>query len=128
MTRAAHWWAGRQAADCRRFTAQVRGKKNVVLDRSLVGPIGTVVKVSTLQEYGVDKFFILENDNADTTQRNVVFIARGESGRHAAAIAGEQPKKKNPPKKTLDFALGLHNGSKGDIVDVTLFGGGQSAG
>ncbi|KAL6869574.1 Vacuolar protein-sorting-associated protein 33 [Amphichorda felina] len=67
----------------------VRGKKNVVLDRSLVGPIGTVVKVSTLQEYGVDKFFILENDNADTTQRNVVFIARGESGRHAAAIADQ---------------------------------------
>jgi lysine-specific histone demethylase 1 len=36
----------------------------------------------------VDKFFILENDNADTSQRNVVFISRGECGRHAEAIAG----------------------------------------
>jgi lysine-specific histone demethylase 1 len=48
-----------------------------------------VVKVSTLQEYGVDKFFILENNNIDTSQRNVVFIARGECGRHAEAIAGQ---------------------------------------
>ena len=69
-------------------STQVRGKKNVVLDQSLVGPIGTIVKVATLQEYGVDKFFILENDNADTSQRNVVFISRGECGRHAEAIAG----------------------------------------
>jgi hypothetical protein len=36
----------------------------------------------------VDKFFILENDNADTSQRNVVFISRGECGRHAETIAG----------------------------------------
>ena len=60
----------------------------MVLDRSLVGPIGTIVKVATLQEYGVDKFFILENDNADASQQSIVFIARGESGRHAEAIAG----------------------------------------
>ncbi|KAF4955486.1 hypothetical protein FGADI_4459 [Fusarium gaditjirri] len=67
----------------------VRGKKNVVLDQSLVGPIGTIVKVAVLQEYGVDKFFILENDNADTSQRNVVFISRGECGRHSEAIAAQ---------------------------------------
>ena len=48
-----------------------------------------MVKVSTLQEYGVDKFFVLENNNIDTSQRNVVFIARGECGRHAEAIAGQ---------------------------------------
>ncbi|KAK7968997.1 vacuolar sorting [Apiospora saccharicola] len=65
----------------------VRGKKNLVIERSLAGPIGTVVKVSTLQDYGVDKFFFLENNNADTSQRNVVFMARGECARHAGAIA-----------------------------------------
>lgn len=58
-----------------------------MFDRSLVGPIGTVVKVTTLQEYGVDKFFILDNDNVDTSQHNVVFVARGECGRHAETIA-----------------------------------------
>lgn len=53
-----------------------------------MGPIGIIVKVAVLQEYGVDKFFILENDNVDTSQQNVIFIARGESGRHAETIAG----------------------------------------
>lgn len=68
---------------------QVRGKKNLVIERSLAGPVGVIVKVSTLHDYGVDKFFFLENNNADTSQRNVVFIARGECARHAQAIAGE---------------------------------------
>ncbi|KAL9943814.1 hypothetical protein ACHAQF_007260 [Verticillium nonalfalfae] len=68
----------------------VRGKLNLVLERSLAGPIGAIVKVATLQEYGVDKFFFLENDNADTSQRNVVFIARGECARSAPKIADKQ--------------------------------------
>jgi vacuolar protein sorting-associated protein 33A len=67
---------------------QVRGKKNLVLERGLAGPINLFVKFSTLQEYGVDKLFFLENGNADVSQRNVVFIARGESARHAQSIAG----------------------------------------
>jgi hypothetical protein len=69
---------------------QVRGKKNLVLEKSLAGPLGIIVKASTLRDYGVDNFFFLENNNADTSQRNVVFIARGECGRHARAIAGEE--------------------------------------
>ncbi|EFX02614.1 vacuolar sorting protein [Grosmannia clavigera kw1407] len=69
----------------------VRGKKNLVLEQTLAGPIGTIVKVSTLQDYGVDKFFFLENGNTDTSQHNVVFLARGECGRHAQAIAGDYP-------------------------------------
>jgi len=67
---------------------QVRGKKNLVLERGLAGPINLFVKFSTLQEYGVDKLFFLENGNADVSQRNVVFVARGESARHAQSIAG----------------------------------------
>jgi hypothetical protein len=72
---------------------QVRGKKNLVLERSLAGPINLFVKFSTLQEYGVDKLFFMENGNADVSQRNVVFIARGESARHAQSIAGMLPLK-----------------------------------
>ena len=67
---------------------QVRGKKNLILEKDLAGPIGLFVNFSTLQDYGVDKVFFLENGNADTSQRNVVFIARGEIARHAQSIAG----------------------------------------
>lgn len=66
----------------------MRGKKNLILEKDLAGPIGVFVKFSTLQDYGVDKIFFLENGNADTSQRNVVFIARGESARHTQTIAG----------------------------------------
>jgi hypothetical protein len=59
-----------------------------VIEQSLAGPLGLFVKFSTLQDYGVDKVFFLENGNADVSQRNVVFIARGESARHAQSIAG----------------------------------------
>ncbi|KAF4123515.1 vacuolar protein sorting-associated protein 33A [Geosmithia morbida] len=83
----------------------VRGKKNVVLDRSLVGPIGTVVKVSTLQEYGVDKFFILENNNVDASQRNVIFIARGECAKHADNIAAQIKRVQRESQTGHDFHI-----------------------
>lgn len=71
---------------------QVRGKKNLVIEKSLAGPIGVFVKFSTLQEYGVDKVFFLENDNVDTSQRNVIFLARGEKATQPMAIAGTSAK------------------------------------
>ncbi|KAG6041781.1 hypothetical protein E4U41_001993 [Claviceps citrina] len=81
----------------------VRGKKNIVFDQSLVGPIGTIVKVNTLQEYGVDKFFVLENNNVDTSQHNVVFIARGECGRHAETIANQIKRVRHQSQATHEF-------------------------
>lgn len=67
---------------------QVRGKKNLVIEKALSGPIGIFVKFSTLQEHGVDKVFYLENDNVDTSQKNNIFLARGEPAANALAIAG----------------------------------------
>lgn len=60
----------------------------MVIEKALAGPVGVFVKFSTLQEYGVDRVFLLENDNVDSSQRNVVFLARGEKASHAQAIAG----------------------------------------
>lgn len=67
---------------------QVRGKKNLVIERSLAGTIGLFVKFSTLQEYGVDKLFFLENHNVDSTQRNLVFLVRGENAKAIRTVAG----------------------------------------
>lgn len=67
---------------------QVRGKKNLVIEKSLAGSVGIFVKFSTLQDYGVDKVFFLENDNVDASQRNVIFLARGEKASQPIAIAG----------------------------------------
>lgn len=67
---------------------QIRGKKNIVFEKALSGPLNLLLKFSTLQEYGVDKPFFLENGNVDSSQRNVVFIARGDKTKTVLAIAG----------------------------------------
>ena len=67
---------------------QVRGKKNLVIEKALAGPVGILVKFSTLQEHGVDKVFVVENDNVDASQKNVIFLARGEKATAPIAIAG----------------------------------------
>ncbi len=59
-----------------------------MIEKSLAGPIGLFIKFSTLQEYGVDKVFFLENDNVDSSQKNIIFLARGEEASQAIAVAG----------------------------------------
>jgi hypothetical protein len=69
-------------------TVQTRGKKNLVISQELAGPVGLFVKFSVLQEYGVDRVFLLENANIDSSQRNVVFLVRGEKAHHVRIVAG----------------------------------------
>lgn len=59
-----------------------------MIEKSLAGPIGLFIKFSTLQEYGVDKVFFLENGNVDSLQKNIIFLARGEEASQAIAVAG----------------------------------------
>lgn len=50
--------------------------------------MGLFVKFSELQDYGVHRVFYLENANIDSSQRNVVFLVRGEKARHVRTVAG----------------------------------------
>ena len=59
-----------------------------MIGKDLTGPIGLIVKFSTLQEYGVDKVFVLENGNTDSSQRNIVYLVHGEKAIHVQAVAG----------------------------------------
>lgn len=74
-----------------------------MIEQTLAGPIGLFVKFTTLQDYGVDKVFFLENDNLDTSQKNVVFLASGEKASQCIAIAGMYVM-----KFLFLLALGLH--------------------
>jgi vacuolar protein sorting-associated protein 33A len=67
---------------------QVRGKKNLVLSKGLTGPLGLFVGFGTLKDYGVDKVFELENDNTDSSQRNIVYLVHGEKAGPVQAVAG----------------------------------------
>jgi len=101
-------WAGLQASS---LLFQVRGKKNLVLEKSLAAPLGLYVKPSTLQEYGVDRIFYLESDNVDSSQRNVVFLTRGENPSTVSTVAGEST-------SFIRVAIhAFHSGHKVDCAD-----------
>ncbi|EZF32399.1 hypothetical protein H109_01830 [Trichophyton interdigitale MR816] len=67
----------------------VRGKKNLVVSRDLAGPVGLFVKFSVLQEYGVDRVFLIENGNVDSSQRNVIFLVHAEKPNHVLSAADQ---------------------------------------
>ncbi|WPH02440.1 Vacuolar protein sorting-associated protein 33A [Acrodontium crateriforme] len=83
----------------------IRGKKNLVIERSLAGTIGLFVKFSTLQEYGVDKLFFLENHNVDSTQRNLVFLVRGENAKAIRTVAEQIRLVRSESKIDHDFSI-----------------------
>ncbi|KAL9027149.1 MAG: hypothetical protein Q9196_004285, partial [Gyalolechia fulgens] len=83
----------------------VRGKKNLVIEQSLAGPVGLFVKFSVLQEYGVDKVFFLENDNLDSSQKNVIFLASGEKASQCIAIAGQIKRLQQNSNTAHDFSV-----------------------
>ena len=59
-----------------------------MIEKTIADTIGIFVKFSALQEHGVDKLFLLENNNVDSSQKNVVFLARGDKATAALAVAG----------------------------------------
>jgi len=61
----------------------------LVISKDLAGPVGLFVKFSELQEYGVDRVFLLENANLDSSQRNVVFLVHAERVNQVATVASE---------------------------------------
>ncbi|CAI6279343.1 unnamed protein product [Periconia digitata] len=83
----------------------IRGKKNLVLQKSLAGPLNLLVKFSTLQEYGVDKPFFLENDNVDSSQRNIVFLVRGEKATTVSAVADQIKRVRRDSQIEHEFSI-----------------------
>ena len=67
---------------------QLRGKKNLVISKALTGPINLFVNFPTLKDYGVDKLFVLENGNTDSSQRNIIYLVNGEKASQVQATTG----------------------------------------
>nr|KMM70133.1 vacuolar protein sorting-associated protein 33A [Coccidioides posadasii RMSCC 3488] len=67
----------------------VRGKKNLVISKALAGPVGVFVKFSVLQEYGVDRVFLLEHENVDSSQRNIIFLVNAEKPSYVQFVSAQ---------------------------------------
>ncbi|PIG81584.1 vacuolar sorting protein [Aspergillus arachidicola] len=85
----ADYFKDRARRDLLTLLEGVRGKKNLVVSQDLAGPVGLFVKFSLLQEYGVDRVFLLENANVDSSQRNVVFLVHAEKTRQVRTVADQ---------------------------------------
>ncbi|KAF4552599.1 Sec1-like protein 1 [Elsinoe fawcettii] len=88
-----------------RLLESVRGKKNLVIQKTLLGPIGLFTKFSTLQEYGVEKLFVLENQNVETSQKNIVFLSRAEKPKDVQAVAESIKQIRKDSQTDHDFTI-----------------------
>lgn len=75
-----------------------------MVSKDLAGPVGLFVKFSVLQEYGVDRVFLLENGNVDSSQRNIIFLIHAEKPNHVQSAAGTYLQ---PPIPALYITLHL---------------------
>ncbi|KAH8153772.1 uncharacterized protein LAJ45_01539 [Morchella importuna] len=80
----------------------VRGKKVLVLDKSLSGPLGLFLKFSALQEHGVDKIFWIDDGVIEATQKNIVFLVRC-TVKNAYAIAAHVKKNAKIPGQEFEY-------------------------
>ncbi|KAA8644104.1 hypothetical protein EYZ11_008430 [Aspergillus tanneri] len=83
----------------------VRGKKNLVISQDLTGPVGLFVKFSLLQEYGVDRVFLLENANVDSSQRNVIFLVHAEKTPQVRAVAEQIQRLQRNGRVEYEFSI-----------------------
>ncbi|KAK5124209.1 hypothetical protein LTR85_001912 [Meristemomyces frigidus] len=97
--------ADKAQRDLLQLLEAVRGKKNLVIERSLAGTVGLFVKFSRLQEYGVDKVFFLENHNIDSSQRNIIFLVRGENAKKVRTVAEQIRLVRSESKIDHDFTI-----------------------
>jgi vacuolar protein sorting-associated protein 33A len=67
----------------------VRGKKALVLDPSLTGPLGLVVKFSLLRDHGIDKVFHLAPSPLAVPQDKIIYLCRPQQ-RNAQMILGNR--------------------------------------
>lgn len=85
--------------------------------------MGLFVKFSELQDYGVHRVFYLENANIDSSQRNVVFLVRGEKARHVRTVAGMTllflPPFRLVRPLLVSSMFGIRNGPHSDYADLS---------
>lgn len=65
----------------------VRGKKALVLDPALTGPLGLVVKFSLLKDHGIDNVYRLEPNPLAVTHDKIIYLCRPQQ-RNAEMILG----------------------------------------
>eukprot|EP00959_Pyramimonas_sp_CCMP1952_P324176 6784796-Pyramimonas_sp.AAC.1 len=53
-----------------------RGKKALVLDPKLSGPLSLIAEISLLKEHGVENLYYLDNEPIETDCRQIIYLVR----------------------------------------------------
>ncbi|KAK7202889.1 Sec1-like protein [Myxozyma melibiosi] len=86
----------------------VRGKKSLILDRTLSAPLSHIARFSVLQEHGVDNIFWLDDGpQRDTAQRNIIYLIRGDI-KNAQAASAQIKKLLQTSEVEFDFNVFLY--------------------
>ncbi|KAK6332790.1 hypothetical protein TWF696_002813 [Orbilia brochopaga] len=83
----------------------VRGKKSLVVDQALAGPLGLIAQFSLLQDYGVVQLHWIEDNNIDyTASKNILYIARC-TAKNAYSIASQIKNAPRVPGQDFEHSL-----------------------
>jgi len=67
----------------------IRGKKALVIDPSLTGPLGLIAKFSLLRDHGIEKVFHLDPNPLTVPQDKLIFLVRPQQ-RNAELLVGKE--------------------------------------
>eukprot|EP01102_Stenamoeba_stenopodia_P011988 TRINITY_DN372_c0_g1_i1.p1 TRINITY_DN372_c0_g1~~TRINITY_DN372_c0_g1_i1.p1 ORF type:complete len:619 (+),score=176.59 TRINITY_DN372_c0_g1_i1:181-2037(+) len=65
-----------EKADLCKVLDSVRGKKGLVLDPKLSGPLGLIAEVTVLKEHGVEKIYHLQPEKLNTEVDSLIYLIR----------------------------------------------------
>lgn len=83
----------------------VRGKKSLVVDKALSGPLGLIAQPSLLQDYGVVQLHWIEDGSIDyAASKNILYIARC-TAKNAYSIASQIKNAPRIPGQDFEHSL-----------------------
>ncbi|KAG2183749.1 hypothetical protein INT43_006760 [Umbelopsis isabellina] len=82
----------------------VRGKKGLILDPQLTGPLSLVAEIPLLKDHGVEKIYHLDDSILDTDCKNLIYICRPKL-KYMKYIAAQIRKDRQDTSKRIEYSL-----------------------
>ncbi|CAM0136857.1 unnamed protein product [Umbelopsis sp. WA50703] len=82
----------------------VRGKKGLILDPQLTGPLSLIAEIPLLKDHGVEKIYHLDGSILDTDCKNLIYICRPKL-KYMKYIAAQIRKDRQDTSKRIEYSL-----------------------
>ncbi|GAB5593515.1 Vacuolar protein-sorting-associated protein 33 [Umbelopsis nana] len=82
----------------------VRGKKGLILDPQLTGPLSLIAEIPLLKDHGVEKIYHLDENTLDTDCKSLIYICRPKL-KYMKYIAAQIRKDRQDTSKKIEYSL-----------------------